>query len=62
MSLTRYSFRVIIQQEKPDDGREFGPKDAWAAAIKDKLDRYVMTADIIEVSPIRNKVEKKQQN
>lgn len=55
MKTPRYSFRVIIEQDDPQEGRNFGTKEEWAKLIQNKLNEYLSVANVVEVTPIRNK-------
>lgn len=53
MKTPRYSFIVTIEQEDPEEGRNFGSKENWADSIKVYLDRHLHMANVVEVRPTR---------
>lgn len=56
----RYSFRVVIEQDDPQEGRDFGSKDGWANIIRQRLDRDLLMANVVSVEPIRNRKGEKR--
>lgn len=55
MKTPRYSFRVVIEQDEPQQNRNFGAKEDWAETVRQILNRYTHTANVVEVKPIRNR-------
>lgn len=55
MKTPRYSFRVVIEQDEPEQQRNFGSKEAWAETVKQILNNYLHTANVVEVKPIPNR-------
>lgn len=51
MRIPRYSFRVIIEQDDPQQKRYFGTREQWAATIRDVLQARLHTANVVEVVP-----------
>lgn len=55
MKTPRYTFRVVIEQDEPEQKRNFGSKEEWAELIKKKLYDVLSVVNVVEVSPIRNR-------
>lgn len=49
----RFTFSVTIEQDSPEEGRNFGSKEQWAETIKRVLNEKFHTANVLEVVPIR---------
>lgn len=58
MNARRYSFRVVIEQDAPEQERDFGLKEGWAEVIKQQLNNSLHVANVVSVEPIRNRRDK----